>query len=154
MFHRPEVTMYLLIYVDDFILVSSSITAASRLVQNLRSDFAIKDLGSLRYFLGIAVALVSSGLVLTQKKYALDLLSRAGMLQCQPVSTPMTVSEKLNAHDGDLLSPKDATQYRSIVGGLEYILHTRPDLSFAVNIFMPLVAHIGRLLSIFCATSK
>jgi histone deacetylase 1/2 len=45
----------------------------------------------------------------------------------------MTVCEKLNAHDGDLLSPEDATQYRSIFGGLQYILYTRPDLSFAIN---------------------
>jgi hypothetical protein len=82
MFHRPEVTMYLLVYVDYIILVSSSITAASRLVQNLCSDFTVKDLGPLRYFLGIEVAPVSSGRVLTQKKYALYLLRRAGMLQC------------------------------------------------------------------------
>jgi hypothetical protein len=110
--------MYLLVYVDDIILVSASITAASCLVQILHSDFAVNDQGPLRYFLSIEVALVSSGLVLTQKKYVLDLLRHAGMLQCQPMSTPMTVSEKLNAHDGDLLSPEDATQYRSIVGGL------------------------------------
>jgi hypothetical protein len=49
------------------------------------------------------------------------------------VSTPMTSSEKLNATNGTLLSPEDATQYRSIVGGLQYLLHTRLDLSFAVN---------------------
>jgi hypothetical protein len=80
MLHRPEVTMYLLVYVDDIILVSSSSTAASRLVQNLHSEFAVKDSGPLRYFLGIEVAPVPLGLVLTQKKYALDLLRRAGML--------------------------------------------------------------------------
>jgi hypothetical protein len=133
MLRRPEVTMYLLVYVDDIILVSSSSTAASRLVQNLRSEFAVKDLGPLRYFLGIEVAPASSGLVLTQKKYALDLLRRAGMLQCQPVLTPMTVTDRLTSTDGELLSSEDATMYRSIVGGLQYILHTRPDLSFAVN---------------------
>jgi histone deacetylase 1/2 len=63
----------------------------------------------------------------------LDLLRRAGMLQCQSVSTPMTSTEKLTAIDGTLLSSEDATQYRHIVGGLQYLLHTRPDLSFAVN---------------------
>jgi hypothetical protein len=68
--------MYLLVYVDDIILVSSSSTAASHLVQNLRSEFAVEDLGPLCYFLGIEVAPVPSGLVLTQKKYALDLLRR------------------------------------------------------------------------------
>jgi histone deacetylase 1/2 len=125
--------MYLLVYVDDIILVSSSSTAASRLVQNLRSEFAIKDLGPLSYFLGIEVSKLSDGLVLTQKKYALDLLRRAGMLQCHSVLTPMTVAEKLNSTDGLPLSTDDATKYRSIVGGLQYLLHTRPDLSFAIN---------------------
>jgi histone deacetylase 1/2 len=133
MLRRPEVTMYLLVYVDDIILISSSATAASRLVANLRSDFAVKDLGPLRYFLGIEVSPMSQGLVLTQKKYALDLLRRAGMLQCQPMLTPMTASERLTSTGGDLLSSEDATTYRSIVGGLQYLLHTRPDLSFAVN---------------------
>jgi histone deacetylase 1/2 len=125
--------MYLLVYVDDIILVSSSVTAASRLVQDLRSAFAVKDLGPLHYFLGIEVSTLSNGLVLTQKKYALDLIRCAGMLQCQSVSTPMTSTEKLTAIDGTLLSSEDATHYRSIVGGLQYLLHTRPDLSFAVN---------------------
>jgi histone deacetylase 1/2 len=133
MFCHPEVTMYLLVYVDDIILVSSSVTAASRLVQDLRYAFAVKDLGPLHYFLGIEVSTLSNGLVLTQKKYALDLIRCAGMLQCQSVSTPMTSTEKLTAIDGTLLSSEDATHYRSIVGGLQYLLHTRPDLSFAVN---------------------
>jgi hypothetical protein len=73
-----EVTMFLLVYVDDIILVSSSSTAASRLVQNLQSEFEVKDLGPLHYFLGIKVASIPTGLVLTQKKYALDLPLRAG----------------------------------------------------------------------------
>jgi hypothetical protein len=70
--------MFLLVYVDDIILVSSSSTAASRLVQNLQSEFEVKDLGPLHYFLGIEVASVPTVLVLTQKKYALDLPLRAG----------------------------------------------------------------------------
>jgi histone deacetylase 1/2 len=133
MLHHPEVMMYLLVYVDDIILISSSVTAASRLVQRLRSEFAVKDLGPLHYFLGIEVTTLPSGLMLTQKKYALDLLRRAGMLQCHSVLTPMTPVEKLGSATGDLLSSKDATKYRSIVGGLQYLLHTRPHLSFAVN---------------------
>jgi histone deacetylase 1/2 len=133
MLRRPQVTMYLLVYVDDIILVSSLSSAATRLIQNLRSEFAVKDLGPLHYFLGIEVSPLSTGLVLTQKKYALDLLRRAGMLECHSVLTPMTSTESLNATDGELLSSEDATKYRSIVGGLQYLLHTRPDLSFAVN---------------------
>jgi histone deacetylase 1/2 len=100
---------------------------------DLRSEFDVKDLGPLHYFLGIEVSTLSSSLVLTQKKYALDLLRHAGMLLCQSVSTPMTSTENLNATYGTLLSHENSTKYRSIVGGLPYLLHTRPNMPFAVN---------------------
>jgi histone deacetylase 1/2 len=77
---RPEVTMYLLVYVDDIILVSSSATAKDRLIASLSSDFAVKDLGKLYYFLGIEVTHSPDGLALSQMKYSQDLLHRAGML--------------------------------------------------------------------------
>ena len=63
---RPEVTMYILVYVDDIILVSSSVTAVDRLVSSLGADFAVKDLGRLHYFLGLEVIHSDSGLTLTQ----------------------------------------------------------------------------------------
>nr|XP_020172990.1 uncharacterized mitochondrial protein AtMg00810-like [Aegilops tauschii subsp. strangulata] len=126
--------MYLLVYVDDIVLVSSSPTAADALVTALGHDFAVKDLGQLHFFLGIEVAHQSRGsLALTQKKYSLDLLRRAGMLKCKPSPTPMSSTDTLSAADGALLSPEDATEYRSIVGGLQYLTIMCPDLSFAVN---------------------
>ena len=115
---RPEVTMYLLVYVDDIILISSSDVAADRLVAALSGDFAVKDLGALHFFLGLEVSRSSAGVTLTQKKYALDLLRRAGMLNCKPATTPMSATDRLSALDGDPLSPDDATEYRSLVGGL------------------------------------
>ena len=80
MFHRPEVTMYLLVYVDDIILINSSVTAADRLLSALSGHFVVKDLGALHYFLGLEVSRSPAGLTLTQHKYSLDLLRRAGML--------------------------------------------------------------------------
>ena len=130
---KPEVTMYLLVYVDDIILVSSSQYAADALVCSLGADFAVKDLGKLHYFLGVEVTSRATGLVLTQKKYSLELLQRAGMLKCKPTTTPMSSTDKITAVDGELLSPADATEYRSIVGGLQYLTITRPDISYAVN---------------------
>ena len=100
---RPEVTMYLLVYVDDIILVSSSQSAATALVRSLGADFAVKDLGKLHYFLGVEVTSRAAGLVMTQKKYSLNLLQRAGMLKCKPTTTPMSTTDKLNAVDGVLL---------------------------------------------------
>jgi histone deacetylase 1/2 len=70
---------------------------------------------------------------LNQAKYALDLLTKVGMKDCKSVSTPLAVTEKLMAHKGNPLGTEDSTQYRSIVGGLQYLTLTRPDLAFAVN---------------------
>jgi hypothetical protein len=105
----------------------------SDLLSALQHDFALKDLGPLHYFLGIEVKQTKDGLHLSQKKYTTDLLQRVGMFACKPVSTPLATSTKLSAHDGDLLSSKDATKYRSIVGVLQYLTLTRPDTSYVVN---------------------
>jgi histone deacetylase 1/2 len=131
--HRPDVTVYLLVYVDDIIVLSSSSLAVDRLLLGLRKEFAVKDLGPLHYFLGVEVASQSDGLALTQRKYAHDLLQRAGMLKCKAADTPMSATVKLFPADSPLLCDEDATTYRSIVGGLQYLTLTRPDLSFAVN---------------------
>jgi hypothetical protein len=77
---RPEVMMYLLVYVDNIILISSSDAAADHFVSSLSGDFAVKDLGALHYFLGLEVSQSSVGLTLTQHKYSMDLLHRANML--------------------------------------------------------------------------
>ncbi|KAK1627752.1 hypothetical protein QYE76_002067 [Lolium multiflorum] len=130
---RPDITLYLLVYVDDIIVVSSSTAAIDRLIQQLRSSFALKDLGQFNYFLGIEVKFLNGGLLLTQRKYASKLLRRAGLLKCGPSPTPMISSEKLSAMDGTPLSADESTRYRSIVGGLQYLTMTRPDLSFSVN---------------------
>jgi histone deacetylase 1/2 len=133
-FQRPNITLYLLVYVDDIIVVSSSTEAADHLVHQLGTSFPLKDLGSLHYFLGVEVYTQDSGcLLMSQRKYALELLQRVGMTKCTPVSTPMASSDKLSATDGTPLSTHDSTRYRSIVGGLEYLTMTRPDLSFVVN---------------------
>jgi histone deacetylase 1/2 len=63
----------------------------------------------------------------------MDLLCRSGMLMCKMATTPMSATDRLSALDGDLLSSKDATEYRSLVGGLQYLTITRPDLSYAIN---------------------
>ena len=130
---RPEVIMYLLVYVDDIILVSSSVSAADRLISSLRTDFAVKDLGKLHYFLGLEVTHDDIALSLTQKKYSQVLLRRAGMLQCKPATTPMSTSDQLTSVDGTLLSSDDAHEYRSVVGCLQYLTLTIPDISFVVN---------------------
>lgn len=132
-FRQGGIIVYMLIYVDDIIIVSSSSTAADKLIQKLKVDFAVKDLGPLEYFLGIEVKQEKNGILLSQKRYALDLLKKANMGKCKAISTPMTATEKLFRDQGKSLTGEDQFRYRSIVGGLQYLTMTRPDLAFAVN---------------------
>ena len=131
--HHDDVTIYMLVYVDDIVIAGSSPAAVDRLVHVLAQAFPIKDLGRLDYFLGIQASYTPAGLRLTQHKYALDLLHRAHMEDCRPVPTPMSTSDKLFRDQGTRLSEDDSFRYRSLVGGLQYLTLTRPDISFAVN---------------------
>lgn len=97
----------------------------------LSTDFAIKDLGPLHYFLGVEVLHTPDGLFLTQQRYILDLLQRTNMMHAKPMSSPMSAAHTLSLFAGDPLP--DATEYRSTVGALQYLSLTRPDISFAVN---------------------
>jgi histone deacetylase 1/2 len=123
----------MLIYVDDIIVTSSSREAVTTLLKDLRSDFALKDLGELNFFLGIEVAPVQGGILLKQEKYTGDIFTRVGMTRCKVSPTPLATTEKLSREGGTVLSPEDATRYRSIVGALQYLTLTRPDLAFDVN---------------------
>jgi histone deacetylase 1/2 len=125
--------MYILVYVDDIIVISSSESMIARLVTALGADFAVKDLGKLHYFLGLEVTHCDTGLIITQQKYSTELLRCSGMLECKTASTLMFPTDRLSALDGDLLSSDDATEYRSLVGGLQYLTITRPNLSYAIN---------------------
>jgi histone deacetylase 1/2 len=130
---KPGVTMLLLIYVDDIIVASSSDLATKNLLLQLNTQFAIKDLGDLHYFLGIEVQTRPTGLLLTQSKYASDLIRKVGLQHCSTCPTPLSTADKLSLQDGDPLGPEDTTNYRSIVGALQYLTLTRPDISFSVN---------------------
>jgi hypothetical protein len=92
---NKDVTMFILVYVDDIIVASSSQIATVALLKNLEKEFALKDLGDLHFFLGIEVSKISEGILLSQQKYAMDLVKRAGMNSCKTVNTPISTSEKL-----------------------------------------------------------
>jgi hypothetical protein len=132
-FSKGQITVFLLVYVDDIIIASSSPDATTTLLHALQADFALKDLGPLHYFLGLKVTQAADGLYLSQQKYTADLLQRAGMTTCKPAPTPLSSSSKFSAHDGVLLSPEDATKYHIVIGALQYLTLTRPNISFSVN---------------------
>jgi hypothetical protein len=130
---KGSVTIFVLVYVDDIIVASSSVDATRALLRDLEAEFALKDLGDLHYFLGIEVKRNSDGLLLSQQRYATDVVKRANMWHCKPVDTPISATEKLSLTEGEALGEEDSTKYRSIVGALQYLTLTRPDLSFSVN---------------------
>lgn len=130
-YQRSTITMYFLVYVDDLILTGNDDLFIQQFVDQLSSRFSIKDLGHLSYFLGVEVVCDSGGLRLTQHKYLLDLLSKNNMDTSNPVHTPLATSSSLCLHDGS--SPADASLYRQVVGSLQYLLITRPDIAFTVN---------------------
>jgi hypothetical protein len=97
------VHIFLLIYVDDLIVTGNCLTAITHLIECLKQSFALKDLGSLHYFLGIHVQSLSGGLHLSQSKYISDVLERAKLSGVKPDKTPIPAGSKLSQHDGDPL---------------------------------------------------
>lgn len=125
-------TLYALVYADDIILTGSCPVMIFDLITKLNVSFALKDLGTPDYFLGLEVKNMSNGAILmTQSKYIRDIMHRANMQDCKGIATPMLSNVKLSKHGSNILP--DAHQYRSIVGALQYVTLTRPELYYSVN---------------------
>ena len=121
----------LAVYLDDIVITGDDSVEISRVKMRLSKEFEVKDLGQLKYFLGIEIARSPKGIVLSQRKYVLDLLSETGMLGCRAASTPIEQNHQLCAQSGD---PIDRESYQRLVGRLIYLCHTRPDISYGVSV--------------------
>ncbi|KAJ0489872.1 putative RNA-directed DNA polymerase [Helianthus annuus] len=95
--HSQAHTAYLLLYVDGILLVTSSPSLREQLMGYLSTEFAVKDLGSLSFFLGISVSRTQDTMFLSQHGYASDIIERAGMASCKPVATPVDTNSKLSS---------------------------------------------------------
>jgi len=124
--------MVLLVYVDDLVLTGNDPILCASFKCYLNKCFHIKDLGALKYFLGIEVAQNSQRLFLCQCKYALDIITKCGLLGSKPAQSPIEVNHKLALAIGAPL--QDATQYRRLIGRLICLIITRPELSYVVHI--------------------
>ncbi|KAM1633178.1 hypothetical protein ACFXTN_010277 [Malus domestica] len=121
----------LLLYVDDIIITGSAISVIPGLISALAAEFDIKDLGTLHYFLGVQITTNTEGLFLSQHRYVTDLLTKTKMHQSKSCATPCLPSHRILKDDG---IPFDNPQlYRSIVGALQYLTFTRPDIAFSVH---------------------
>ena len=122
----------LVLYVDDLLLIGSSMELIGWVQSQLTSRFSMIDLGLLHYFLGLEIWQHKSGIFLSQKKYASKLLEKYGMQNCASLSCPLDPNAKLSIDDESL--EYDSTAYRQLIGSLLYMLNSRPDLAYAMSI--------------------
>jgi len=124
-------TTLVAIYVDDIMITGSNTSEISHLKQQLNTLFGIKDLGQLHYFLGLEVIHTAKGIILSQKKFTTELLRECRPLSSFAVSTPLPLNCKLHPEDGNLLP--DPFLYRTLVGELNFLTHTKSDLSYTAQ---------------------
>ena len=122
---------YFLVYVDDFVITGNNPTLVASIIKQLGHMFSLKDIGSLHFFLGIEVIPTKAGLFLSQHKYIHELLDNTSMSGAKVVSTPLSTTQSLQLVDGT--AAVDSSEFRRIVGSLQYLSLTHPDISFAVN---------------------
>jgi hypothetical protein len=112
--------VYLLLYVDDIILTTSSVALLQQIISTLKREFTMKDLGPLHHFMGVSIQHQADGLFLTQHQFALNILECAGMMDCKPMDTQAKVS-------AEFMPPiADPTHFRGLTGALQYLMFTRP----------------------------
>lgn len=121
----------LLVYVNAVILIDNVSSLISWLIYQLHEEFTLKNLCQLNYFLNFEVKYFSSGLKLSQTKYANDLLAKAKMLEAFKINTPI-VSK--TTHSRDDHGPIDSIEYCQLCDSLQYLILTRPDLTHVVNL--------------------
>nr|GEV58548.1 hypothetical protein [Tanacetum cinerariifolium] len=122
----------LVVYVDDIVITGSDKARIKKLKSFIGTCFQMNDLGSLKYFLGVEVSRSSKGICLSQRKYCLDLLDDAGQIKAKPYDEPMIPKLKLRSEYRRLLHNHE--KYRRVVGKLNYLTITRPDIAFLVSV--------------------
>ncbi|XP_074301266.1 uncharacterized protein LOC141632636 [Silene latifolia] len=129
---KDDVVINIIVYVDDLVIAGNNSVVIQDFKNYLNQCFRMKDLGKLKYFLGLEVARNSSGIFLFQRKYSLDLLTETGLLGSKPALVPMEEKHEL-ALNVEPLFP-EPTKYRRLVGKLIYLTLTRPEITYSVHI--------------------
>ncbi|WRX24484.1 Reverse transcriptase [Theobroma cacao] len=122
----------LLIYIDDILIASNSTQAVAAIKSHLNSQFKLKDLGTIKYFLGLEIARSPQGILICQRKYTLNLLEEYGLLGAKLISTSINYNVKLRRKSKEE-EVTNLTRYKQLVGKLLYLTFTRLDISYAVQ---------------------
>lgn len=130
-YHTSTHLILLLIYVDDVVLIDNDLSFISHLTTWLNNEFSLKDLGNLHYFLSIEVKNFSQRLLLTQTKYAHDLLVKTHMPDATKTNSLITYKPSPLPSDDH---PSNHTIYLQLYGSLQYLTFTHPDLTNVVNL--------------------
>ncbi|GJR73436.1 putative reverse transcriptase domain-containing protein [Tanacetum coccineum] len=136
------------VYVDDIVITGSDIKQIDDFKQYLKSKFQIKDLGLLKYFLGIEVLRNNKGVCLTQRKYCLEVLHEFGLLAAKPILSPLPAKFVLNhIESNEDKALTNVSNYQKLIGKLIYLTHTRLDISYSVHclsqhMHSPLASHL------------
>lgn len=123
--------MIFLVYVDDILVIGNSPTLIQHFIDALHSQFTLKDMGDLSFFLGVQISLIGNILHLSQQHYICDFLSFANMESCKSLPSPIVAGAPLSIHNGVLL--ENPSKYRSFVGALQYCTLTYPHIAYSVN---------------------
>lgn len=115
------------------LVTGSSNKMLADFISALKSEFAMIDMGLVHYFLGIEFTQTFKGLFLSQHRYIQQLLSKAKMTDCKPVSTPITAYYLKIEDDREFTDVSFYSFYRMLVGSLQYLTITRPDICYVVN---------------------
>jgi hypothetical protein len=134
----------LVIYVDDLLITGCSTSSIDAVKRILHDSFFMMDMGLLHFFLVLEISQDASGIKLSQAKYAGDILERFHMIDYNSTPTPFLSGVKLE--DGGVTPLVDITLYRQLVGSLLYLIHSRPDLSYAVGTVSKFMQDLHELL--------
>lgn len=122
--------MVIAVYVDDFLVTRYDEDEITDIKSSLHTQFQIKDLGQIHYFLGLEFNKISNGMIVHQQKYIKELLQSYSLSECAPVSMPLP--SKLSPSSDMDIPLEDSTIYRQLIGKLNFLVHTRPDIVFSV----------------------
>nr|GEW31483.1 hypothetical protein [Tanacetum cinerariifolium] len=145
-YSRGHTLLYIMVYVDDIIVIGTNKGTIDNINCQLGSAFALKDLGPLNYFLGIEIVPYVSNILLSQKKYILELLQWAGLSNCNHVSSPMVTLSSLSLDDNIAFS--NPVKYRQVVGSLQYVTLSWPNIALLSTRYVNICMLRPRIISL------